>query len=131
MMGGARVEMVGVDLATAKMASMATGVDRAVARAVYEEAMLIFEQSQTLVPVRTGVLRASGAIIGPMQDKRGPFVEIRYGGAASAYALAVHENLTAAHNPPTQAKYLEQPVLEAAPRLAARVEARVKELLKG
>lgn len=83
----------------------------AVAQAIHEEANKIFAQSQILVPVDTGVLRGSGGVSAPQQGPLGYFVDIFYGGPAAPYALYVHEILGNYHNPPTQAKYLEQPFM--------------------
>lgn len=47
-------------------------------------------------------------------------------GYSAAYALPVHENLTAYHAPPTQAKYLEQPSRTFRPELARIISTAVK-----
>lgn len=73
--------------------------------ALYDEATDIFNKSQRLVPVATGVLRGSGTVVGPIRHE----VLIGYGGAAKSYAVHVHENLEARHAAPTRAKFLEEP----------------------
>ena len=73
---------------------------------LFRAAHRAFALSQQQVPVRTGVLKNSGSIIRDGDD----MMVIGYGGAASTYAIAVHENLTARHKPPTKAKYVEDPV---------------------
>ncbi len=86
----------------------------AVAQAIWEEANLIFARSQVLVPVDTGVLRGSGGVSAPQpMAGGGTYVDIFYGGPAAPYALYVHEILGNYHKPPTQAKYLEQPFMQA------------------
>ncbi len=68
----------------------------------------VFDRSQVLVPVKTGVLKASGYI--QTQRRGGTAVgEVGYGkGGKPSYAVFVHENLDAQHASPTQAKFLEQ-----------------------
>jgi hypothetical protein len=69
----------------------------------------IFDTSQVLVPVDEGDLKASGYL--EVKDKAGGKLveaEIGYGrGGDPHYAVFVHEDLQAYHEPPTQAKFLE------------------------
>ena len=85
---------------------------REVGRVLYYEATQVFDRSQDIVPIDTGALRSSGVVDQPAVEGNEIFVAIRYGGAAAPYAAVVHENLEAYHAPPTQAKYLEQPLVE-------------------
>ena len=57
----------------------------------------------------------------PEISATGASVTLGYGGSAAPYALYVHEITTNRHEPPTQAKFLEQPVLEAQSGLAKRL----------
>jgi hypothetical protein len=68
----------------------------------------VFDRSQELVPVKTGILKASGYI--EVRRRHGTVVgEVGYGkGGRPPYAVFVHENLDVHHAPPTQAKFLEQ-----------------------
>ena len=68
----------------------------------------VFDRSQELVPIDTGVLKASGYI--ETRVSRGRVVgEVGYGkGGRPNYAVLVHEDLNIPHAPPTQAKFLEQ-----------------------
>jgi hypothetical protein len=75
---------------------------------LYSEANEAFNKSQDLVPVDTGRLKSSGRVEMPVVTGNNVVVQIAYG---TEYALPVHENLEAYHASPTQAKYLEQPVL--------------------
>lgn len=105
-------------------------------RALYEEANVIFNKSQKLVPVVTGALAGSGRVTVPSVNASGVEVEIGYGGAAAPYAIYVHERLDLNHkyagakNAQAQAKFLEQPVLEAAPDIGDRLADRVERLLR-
>lgn len=97
----------------------------AVAQAIYEEANLIFARSQILVPVDTGVLRGSGGVSAIQRGPTGFFVDIFYGGPAADYAFYVHEIQGNYHEPPTQAKYLEQPLMEALPNIQNNLARRI------
>ena len=94
-------------------------------QALYEEANVIFANSQVLVPVDTGVLRCSGGVSAPQMGTRGYFVDIFYGGPAAPYALIVHEIIGNYHNPPTQAKYLERPLMDRVPAIQQNLSKRI------
>lgn len=89
---------------------------KAIGRALYEEANEIFNESQTQVPVRTGALRGSGRVLLPEESPSGVTVVIGYGGAAAPYAIYVHE-MTQNNHPIGKAKFLEDPMLAAAPNI--------------
>ena len=81
----------------------------------------IFDTSQELVPVDTGRLKRSGYLevrtVG--KDIKG---EVGYGKSGRPeYTALVHENLAFFHNPPTQAKFLEEAVNRHVDKIAARV----------
>ena len=67
--------------------------------------------SKRLVPVDFGILKTSGLVEKPEKKGKKFMVTMGYGGAASAYALVQHENLSFAHTV-GQAKYLEEPLLK-------------------
>lgn len=93
--------------------------------ALYQEAQSIMSESKGLVPVDTGVLRASGSVDRPIDDGRTVSVTLGYGGAASEYAERVHEDLYANHVT-GQAKFLEVPLILREPELVHNVEAHIK-----
>jgi len=103
---------------------------KAVAIAIYEEANVIFAKSQILVPVDTGALRGSGGVSAIQGSGRGMYVDIFYGGPAASYALYVHEIIGNYHNPPTQAKYLEQPFMESLAQIQNNISRRIIHILK-
>ena len=98
------------------------------AMALYEEGSVVFARSQQLVPVDTGLLRSSGYVSPVQSDGKTSYVEISYGGPASAYAMIVHEGF-ARHAEPTQRKYLEQPLYERAPTFSRNIGMRMKDIL--
>lgn len=81
-------------------------------RFLYAHAVEVFNISQYLVPVDTGALRSSGYVTQPYVIGNNVGVLIVYGQASAPYALWVHERLDLFHEPPTQAKFLEQPLVD-------------------
>lgn len=85
----------------------------------------VFEESQYLVPVDTGELKASGFL---EADRRG--AQIGYAKRGDPfYAVFVHEQLENYHEPPTQAKFLQQPLEEQMDEIPGRIAAGVQMLL--
>lgn len=116
-----------------------------VGKAIYTKAQTIMTESKQRCPVASdgGTLRASGHVDEPVRKGRHISVVLSYGGAASAYAIAVHEHLSE-HSPPswvsaeqsghgihwttpgTGPKFLEGPINEAVPTLAADIAEMVR-----
>lgn len=127
-----------------KLKAIAAKFPDRVASAIYIEAQEIMTESKRRVPVARdgGVLRASGQVSQPVRNWRHISVLLSYGGAAEAYALAVHEHLSE-HSPPswvkaeesgkginwttpgTGPKFLEGPINEAQPTLAQKIADRI------
>jgi len=99
-------------------------------KAIYEEANVIFNESQKIVPVDTGALRASGVVHPPKTEHGRTSVRVTYGGPAATYALYVHENLYARHNAPTQAKYLETPLYRQVPVIIKNLAIRISHMIR-
>ncbi len=99
-------------------------------KAIYEEANVIFNESQKIVPVDTGALRGSGVVHAPRHENHRTFVRVTYGGPAAHYALYVHENLYARHAAPTQAKYLETPLYRQVPVLIKNLAIRINHMMR-
>jgi len=115
------MKWVGTSVLRGKLGALAAKAPTALGAVLYIEGQRILTTSAPLVPVEFGTLRASGYVTEPKISMTGAEVTIGYGGAAKEYAWFVHEILTNYHKPPTQAKYLEQPVLEAQRGLASRL----------
>ncbi len=81
--------------------------ERVFPAAIHDAMIPVFEESQRLVPVDKGPLKASGFLdVGVEAGK--PTVRIGYGaGGFPSYAIAVHERTDLHHESPTQAKFLE------------------------
>ena len=105
-----------------------------VAGALFRRGQAIMADSkERYVPVDLGTLKSSGHVSLPYYVGRKVTVELSYGGAAAAYALAVHEH-PSKHSPPswqgaqvtfspsgTGPKYLERPMMAALPTLAHEI----------
>lgn len=81
------------------------------AREVLEGSLVkrVVNPSKRLCPVDTGALRRSVWWSAEIVAKRGLSAVVGYD---TDYALYVHENPDARHDPPTQWKFLEQPMAE-------------------
>ncbi len=104
-------------------------VEVAMPQVLMEEAQLIFRESQRIVPVKTGILRASGMILPPRKKETKWEVIIGYGGAASSYALSQHENLQYRHKEGKSAKYLEIPTQQRQEKMAEAIRYRLKRII--
>lgn len=93
--------------------------------ALYQEAQLIMAKSLRLVPVDTSALKQSGGIQPPVTRGDHISVQMGYGGAASAYALKQHEDLSLQHKAGKQAKFLETPARERSVDLPERLAFRM------
>lgn len=101
-----------------------------VGQVILEEANTIFAKSLILTPVDTGALRGSGGVSAPQHTPEGIAVDVFFGGPAAPYALYVHEIRGNFHNPPTQAKFLEQPFMERLPNIQQNMARRIIDLLR-
>lgn len=84
-----------------------------------------------ITPMSTGVLRSSGTVLDPIIEPNRVTTGVGFGGAASAYAGWVHENLDPNINwteEGTGPKYLEIPTMELAEVLPEYVERRMSQL---
>ena len=104
---------------------------RFAAQALREEADEAFLISQEVVPVRYGILHASGAVTGPFISGSRAFANIVYGGPAAPYAVYVHElpPSRARHDYPTRWKYLENPVRVYSQGMGERMTIRVLDMI--
>jgi|SRR5581483_8221599 len=98
---------------------------KALESAMFEEQSAVIAEAQSRTPVDTGVLRASGTVLPP--EQRGDKIEVEagFGGAAAAYAIRQHEDMSLNHAT-GQAKFLEQPFLERAPKIPSNLSRRIE-----
>lgn len=128
----------GVSDAIKRVNAIAKDLRRDTAKAIRYEVEKIGTAADRIVPVDLGTLRASKTIEGPTFEGDQIEVVIGYGGAAAAYAAAVHET-PSEHDPPswegvtvdfkvrgTGRKFLQIPLVEAMPGMPDRIAERIK-----
>jgi hypothetical protein len=90
-----------------------------------------FEKAKMYCPKDTGRLVAS-AYLESVGFRGQPRVEMGFArGGNPYYAVVVHENLEMRHEPPTQAKFLEQAVNEDLPEIEKRIVANYTKFMNG
>jgi len=124
-----RVAIEGVEKLRAVLSRMSNESGPMLGKAIYQEAEEIMGRSRGLVPVDTGTLRASGQVDLPTITAQGASVEFGYGGAASDYAVPVHERSDLTHTVGTW-KFLEAPTMEAAHGMGARLASRIQRMFR-
>jgi hypothetical protein len=105
------------------------GAVQAMGQAIYAEAALALLDSKEIVPVDTSALKQSGNLKPISVQGNAIEVVIGYGGVAAPYAVEVHENLEARHQPGKSAKFLEIPVKRRIAGLGTRIVDAVQEAL--
>jgi len=76
---------------------------------IQNTAALIFNEAKRLAPVDTGIMRSTGRIV-KILSQTGPRIEVQFGGgAAKAYTIRQHEDITLRHKSGKSAKFLEIP----------------------
>lgn len=111
--------------------------DRVKAALRIEAELIMAKSKQEHVPVDLGTLRSSGFVNDAERRGKNVSVTMGYGGAASAYALAIHET-PSKHDPPSwkgkdvefhpegrSSKYLEIPFYEALEGMDERIAKRL------
>jgi hypothetical protein len=122
-----RYSLQDVDGIRRKIARLQRELPDEIGRAIRVEAEIEATECKRRTPVDTGNLRASIHVEGPIIEQNGSVsCAIAAGGPAAPYAVHVHENLEAYH-PVGQAKFIEEPLRESAPFLAARIANRLRE----
>ncbi len=106
-----------------KLGLIASQAPQVMAGELYREAQGVMSTALPITPILTGALRRSGHVDEPEIAGETISVTLGFGGDAAPYAVYVHENLVARHNPPTQAKFLEVPLNDALPGMPDRIAA--------
>lgn len=105
-------------------------VTAALPRALTEEVQIAFRISQQDVPVRTGVLKNSGAANEAREIGKDRFAaSITYGGAASAYAARQNNDRSLNHPRGGKAGFATDPILLRLSEIQAGILRRVKKAL--
>jgi len=113
------------DALRGRLLGLAARAKPAIAAALFQEAETIRRESMARVPVDLGTLKNSAYVAPPHIDGDRVSVEIGYGGAASAYAAAVHERLHDKHPGGGGPKYLESVLNEHEAGFSERIGAAV------
>ena len=114
----------GLDQLQRRLTELAGQLGDQVGPALRAEAEIEMTEAKRRTPVLTGALRGSGHVTGPTWRGRTVTVEMKFGGPAAGYAVAVHEMVDVFHKN-GEAKFLESTLNESAPHLAARVARRI------
>ncbi len=99
-----------------------------VKNAVWLELQTVLNESKKLCPVDTGTLGGSGHAPEPEVTPGNIRAMIGY---SQGYAWWVHELIDNWHEPPTQAKYLEVPLMLALPTITEKIIERVEGMIAG
>jgi len=126
---GRRLKWSGRSEFSAKINDRVRETPIAAAGAVFEEAVNIMAKAKPLTPVDTGTLVNTGSVMLPKVVGSAAEVELGFGGPSAPYAIVVHEDLEAAHAEGKQAKFLEQPMDEAAEGMEDRLADRMNRRL--
>ena len=100
-MGKSRCTVKGGDKVKKGLTSTLKDLEKQQLQAIKVEAELIMTDSkQNYVPVDKGTLRQSGTVGDPVRNEDEITISMGYGGAAAAYATALHEHPSES-SPPT------------------------------
>lgn len=114
-------KLTGVEAGEAALDHLAVAVVPTVAGSLYRSGEHVMTQSkEQFVPVDTGTLRSSGAVELETSESL-VIVRLGFGGAASAYALAVHES-NKNYKGGRSWKYLETPLNSEIPEINRRLQ---------
>jgi hypothetical protein len=125
----------GFDKAMRGFQNMRDHAESKVREGVNEHTQDVFDETQARVPRKTNALAGTGRIeekptVGGKISSTIWYGEPGEGPGVIDYAAAVHEILDAKHDPPTGAKYVEQPLMESAPKAEEKIGGKMKELVK-
>ena len=119
---GINVRTIGLENVLRNMTILERDITKVVGETLFQESEKVMTEIKTIpiVPVDTGVLRATGHVELPERTATGINVELGFGGPAVIYAAVQHERLDY-HHPVGQAKYLEGPVRNNIRNFTARI----------
>ncbi len=113
--------LTGLEAVTQRLQQLAQPSMPVLGAALTTEGNRIMNESVRLVPVRTGLLRSTAAVLAPVVTGTSVSVELRYGGFGLApYASLVHYDISMYH-PHGQSHYLDQPLFAAVAGFTGRI----------
>lgn len=92
----------------------------ALAQAAVQEQEQVITEAKNQTPVEFGTLKGSGTVLPPKVSGTGVTVDSGFGGAATSYAVFVHE-IMRNHHPVGNAKFLERPFLARVPMMGVNL----------
>src|SRR5262245_64301186 len=102
---GGRIDHASVLKVTVNLSRVDEAFRRAMERALYQEGERIIAASKERVPVDLGTLKNSGYVAPPEWLSATHLrCELGYGGAAAAYAAAVHEHVSGGGSPRSEGR---------------------------
>ena len=109
-MGSSGITLKGVNEMRKKLENLKANVRKKVGEGFYRAGVLLMYESQKLVPIQFGFLRASKFIRSQSQGAGGAADKIPsvFLGYTSEYAIYVHENLNAAHGAAFNRKHMKE-----------------------
>ncbi len=119
-------KVTGLDEMQRKLQALGKKYPVKIRAALFQEAEAIMKDSKTIVPLDTGTLKSSGHVLEPTSIGGNLIVVLTYGGPSAPYAREQHEELGYIHEQGQQAKYLEVPLFNAAPRLIGNIARRIR-----
>jgi hypothetical protein len=136
------LKLEGMEAVMTALKGLNEGATPALREALYTDALELGTEADELVPRDTGTLAASQTVTSEIEDEV-VTATVAYGGAASAYALSVHENprsgQTGGVSPSGQKykhwatvgqwTYLEQPFKRRTAGFTARIAATLNRIL--
>jgi len=126
------IKIDGLGAWTRRIQLLATELPEAMGRAMKKEMQIELQEVKKVTPTDTGALRASMHVVGPEPWGNHIRVGINVGADLPRhYAVYVHEDLEAFHDPPTGPKFLERTLRASRPFMGARVAKRMREELIG
>lgn len=128
---GKVISLTGDEALRAILAQGRANVAKTVGKALQEEARIVMRASLQQVPVRDGFLKASGEVKEPKFSNGVIKVTMGYGGAASEYALYVHNSPYEKRwtKSGTKSHFLSDPLAEAVPQISAGLARRIGKIL--
>lgn len=132
--GGVTLRVLGLDALLDQLERVRDEAVDVLPESVEDELDAVLAESQEIVPVEEGDLKSTGRVV---VTERGERVSgrVSYGNAAGPnkfvdYAIYVHENPDARHEPPTSWKFLEIPWRRRRGGMPAAIGRRVRQAIR-
>jgi len=123
-MAGTGFKLTGTEQMRKKLERISRRLPTELEVALRQEAEVVATACKKATPVQYGALKGSIHVEGPRTVGTVASADIVAGGVAAPYAVYVHENMRARHKVGGP-KFIERPINDAVPGLAARIAARI------